>query len=49
MIPGYCLSELYTRPSYVGFADKQFQTIGSASVPPSDPLHLAPIGPCDMT
>ena len=50
LIPGYCLSEMYTRPNYVGFKDKQFETIWSgSSVPPSDPTRLAPIPPCDMT
>lgn len=46
---GYCLSELYTRPSYPGFYDKQFQTLGTSSVPPMDPNGQAPIGACNMT
>lgn len=49
LIPGYCLSELSTRPSYVGFLDKQFQTLWAASVPPRDPSNLPAISPCDMT
>jgi hypothetical protein len=38
---GYCLSELVTRPNYVGLYDMQFLSLSAeTSEPPRDPLSM---------